>query len=343
MLLVAAAVAYDQHRSALGLLVKWDSRWYLLASSAGYPTAIPSGSGNVAQSTLGFFPLLPLAIRATSAVTGLGARDAGLLFGFVAGLAGAVLVWLLVDGVYGRGAADRATALVFVSPGAYMLSMVYSEVLLIPLAAGCLLALQHRRWITAGVLAAAMTAVNPAGIAIAAPCAAAAYVAIRDRRELSSLAAPLLAPVGLIAFFAYLWAHVGTPFAWFIAQRRGWEPGRFGTGIWNQLLVVRGDHLTVPPYTVRVAGFLVAMALLAVFLTTRRPGIWTAYVVAVLVLAFLSPIVGFSPRTLLRAFPLLAVVGAGLPSGWFEALLVVFALCMAAAAVISLGSLGLAP
>jgi len=46
---------------------------------------------------------------------------------------------------------------------------------------------------------------------------------------------------------------------------------------------------------------------------------------------------------LLRAFPLLGVVAARLRPGWFEALLVASVLAMAAAAVLSFGSLGLAP
>lgn len=343
VLLVAASIAFDEHLSVLSLLTKWDSHWYLLAATKGYPAAIPPGHGNAAQSALGFFPLYPLAVRAAMDVSGASAKAAALSVGAIGGLAGAIVVWLLFRSVYGERAADRGTALVFVSPGAYVLSMAYSETLLVPLAAGCLLALKGRRWVVAGLLGAGATACDPVGIAIVVPCVIAAMAAIRLRGEWRSIAAPLLAPAGVVAFFSYLWAHDGTPLAWFIAQRRGWQPGRLGSGLWNQLLVVRADHLSIPPYTVKAAGFVVALALLAVFLTTRRPATWTGYVVAVLVLALLSPIVGFTPRTLLRAFPLLGVVGARAGSGWFEALLVVSALAMAAAAALSFGSLGLAP
>lgn len=130
--------------------------------------------------------MIPIVIRATSGITGLQPRGAGLLAGFVCGLAGAVLVWILTESVYGRDAADGATALV--SPGTYVLSMVYSETLLIPLGVGCLIALRHRRWLTAGVLGAATTAVDPIGSAIVAPAALAAFLAIRDRRQWGALA-----------------------------------------------------------------------------------------------------------------------------------------------------------
>ena len=343
MLLVASAVAWDEHTPVLSLLTKWDGYWYVLAAQKGYPSAIPTGTGNAAQSTLGFFPLFPLLIRATSDATGLGPKSAGLLAGFVAGLLGAVLVWILLERNYGEAAADRGCMLVLISPGAYVLSMVYSETLLIPLVAGCLLALQSRRYLLAGVLAAGVTAVDPIGIAIVIPCAIAAAVAVRDRRQWSALVAPVLAPVGIAAFFGYLWAHTGTPFAWFIDQRRGWESGRLGTGLWNEILLVRVEHLSEPPYTVKVVGLAVAVALVAVFLTTKRPAVFTGYVAAVLVFALLSPIVGLTPRTLLRAFPLLGVVGARCSPLTFQIIAITFTLVMAALAAVSFGSLGLAP
>ena len=344
VLLIAWAIAYDEHVPVLSLLSKWDSHWYEAAAAHGYPSVIPAGHGNAAQSQLGFFPLFPIAIRATMEVTRLSPRDAGLLFGFVSGLIGALLVWWLLRTIYGPSAADRGTALD------------------LRLARG--LRPQHglqrnaahspRGRLPARAPPPALGGRRPArgrgdrrrpdrGRRLRAVRAGAAIIAIRERGEWRALVAPILSPLGVAAFFAYLWAHTGTPLAWFISQRRGWQPGPLGSGIWNGLLVVRGDHLTIPPYTVKAAGFVVAMALLAVFLASRRPGIWTGYVVAVLLFAFLSPIVGFTPRVLLRGFPLLGVVAARLRPGWFEALLVISALAMAAAAALSLGSLGLAP
>jgi len=50
----------------------------------------------------------------------------------------------------------------------------------------------------------------------------------------------------------------------------------------------------------------------------------------------LSPIAGFSPRVVLRAFPLVALSGARVGRGWFEALLGLSALGMAATATLSI-------
>ena len=48
-------------------------------------------------------------------------------------------------------------------PGSIVFSMVYAEGLLIPLAAGCILALQRRRWVMAGALAGLATATAASG------------------------------------------------------------------------------------------------------------------------------------------------------------------------------------
>jgi len=63
------------------------------------------------------------------------------------------------------------------------------------------------------------------------------------------------------------------------------------------------------------------------------------------VLAFgaFSPVIGVTPRLLLRCFPLLGVVGARLPRLWFEVVLGLSALCLAALAVVSMGSPAFTP
>src|SRR5207253_1167110 len=124
------------------------------------------------------------------------------------------LLWRLLARIWGREVADRGTALFCFFPGSFVLSMVYSEPLMLALAIGCLLALLDRRWLVAGVLAGLATGVRPNAVALVAACAWAAAVAIVKRREWRALVAPLLAPAGLVAFFAFLWARTGRPDAW---------------------------------------------------------------------------------------------------------------------------------
>ena len=57
--MVAYATSSTAHHSLSTSLTSWDSTWYLSIAKNGYVTHIPPGSGNPAQSNLGFFPLMP--------------------------------------------------------------------------------------------------------------------------------------------------------------------------------------------------------------------------------------------------------------------------------------------
>jgi hypothetical protein len=341
-LAVVAALSYTERKPIGSLLADWDGKWYLLAARHGYPSAIPPGHGDSAQSTLGFFPLLPLLIRAVAVITRLPVEGAGLLVTFIAGITAAVLAWHLLRELAGAEGADRGTALIFFSPGAFIFSMVYGEGLLITFSAACLLALRHRKWWVAGAFAALASATDPLGIAAAAPCVIAAMVAVTRRREWASLLAPLLSPLGVVAFFAYLWAHDGTPLAWFIAQRRGWQGGHLGTGLYAVFSYLPAHGFSNVNNDVKSVSVLVVLTMLAVLLVRRKamgiPAAVIAYVLAVLFLAALSPIVTFSPRVALRAFPLLGLVGAWTARLPYYLLIGLFALVMAALAVVSLGT-----
>ncbi len=102
MLLVAFATSSNTHQSLSRSLTVWDSTWYLSIARGGYVTHIPPGSGNPAQSNLGFFPLVPLLTRATHEVTRFGIPVSGLITTFVLGLAAAVAVWWMLRDLFGR-------------------------------------------------------------------------------------------------------------------------------------------------------------------------------------------------------------------------------------------------
>ena len=194
MLLVASATASDTHQPLSQSLTVWDSFWYLSIASGGYVHHIPPGHGNPAQSNLGFFPLIPVLTWITHEVTRFGVSVSGLLTTFVLGLAAAVAVWWMLRDVFGQKGADRGTALVFFSPGALVLSLVYTEAATILMVACALMALRRQRWVVAGLCAAVATTADPVGIAVVVPCVVAAVLAIRDRREWRALWAPALAP-----------------------------------------------------------------------------------------------------------------------------------------------------
>ena len=332
---VVAAASVSAHHSVMSQLLGWDTKWYLMVAQHGYVHAVPPGSGNVAQSDLGFFPLLPILIRAVHFITGFGFGVAGVITSNLLGLLGAIAAWWLLRDVFGEPGADQGTALILLSPAAFVLSMVYSEGAIILFVASSLLALRHRYWIVAGLCAAVATAADPVASAAIVPCVVAAFVAVRSRREWRALWAPLLAPLGIGLFFLYLWAHTGSPFSWFNAQRAGWQGGTFGAGIPTAVghVLLHGFHNLNAD--VKTISTLVAIALLIYFWRARVPAPWVAYVVAVLVLGIASPIIGITPRLLLRDFVLLGVVGASLSRRQFEVVIVVSVFALATLTVVS--------
>ena len=151
------------------------------SGTASWPTtAIPSTRSD-AQTTLGFFPLYPIAIWLVEPVFTLVTGHDAIWSATVAGVssrgsAAASPRARLPPGrrLVGPASARRATILFIVFPGSVVFSMVYSEGLLLPLAAGCLFALERRRWLLAGVLAGFGTAVQPTALVLVPVCAVSA-------------------------------------------------------------------------------------------------------------------------------------------------------------------------
>jgi hypothetical protein len=338
-LLVASAISYDTRIGIRKVLIKWDAGWYVQVARQGYPHVIPQG-----QSTIGFFPLLPGIIRIFEEATPLTFNQAGLLVAFLGGLLSAVAVWWLIKDYAGEVGATQGTALVVLAPAAFIFSQVYAESILIGLAALALLALRRRRWLLAGIAAGVATASSPLAGALVLACAVTAIVAIKKRREWRALIAPILAPAGIVAFFAFLWVRTGTPLAWFESERRpGWQSGHFGYAIFHEIDGIAHTGYKWPNNWVPIASLAVVLVLL-VFFAWGRPSVPVAtFAGGVLALAFVSPVTGISPRVMLNAFPLVAFVGARLPRKWFVALLGVSALSMAALEMLTLGSFGYTP
>lgn len=223
LLAVAAVLALAAGQPFTSEPFRFDARWYLLLAEHGYPT-IPLH----AKSTLGFFPLYPLVLRAVGWVLALPVPLAAIVTSVAGGLIAAVLVQRLATAWWGEQTARRVTLIFCLFPGAIVFSMAYSECLTIPLALGCLLALRSRRWIVAGLTAGLATAVEPVAVVLIIVCLAAALRELRaagwrDRDAWRSLAAPLLAPLGIAALAVFLWAWTGTPFAVYLAQHYGWH------------------------------------------------------------------------------------------------------------------------
>ena len=322
LLLVAVINGALRHHAVLHELANWDGLLYRQLANHGYPSFVPH-----ARSTLGFFPLYPLLmwplghalswLTSQGIVTGL--TLAGLAISGIGGLIATVLVQRLATGWWGEAAGRRAVVLFCLFPGSVVFFMAYAEGLALPLAVGCILALQRRRWLLAGVLAGIATAATPESVVLVLVCAVSAVLELRRRgwRARRSLLAPLLSVTGVAAFAIYLWAHAGTPFAYTQAQKYGWDEkfDLFAIGHLFRSLAdaISFSHFNNPTINLNLvvgaAGVLVLAVLLVLLFMRWREVSVEAYVwtLGISWLALTSEYTPPNPRLLITAFPAVIV------------------------------------
>ena len=230
-------------RPILDVLSSWDGLWYIRIIRFGYPRHVQDNvTYNVIDARAAFFPMYPILVRWVDKVIPGGDTVASLATNFVLGGLAIFLLGLVARKLYGPQVAAKAMVLGAVFPGSFVLSFSYSEALLLVFAMGCLWYLLAENWVASGVLAALGTATRPNGLALVLACAVASFIAIRTRRQWSSLAAPLLAPLGFVLFQLWLGWHADEAGVWFRVQTRSVGRGR-------QLRLDRGeqDHQSVQP------------------------------------------------------------------------------------------------
>ena len=326
LLLVAFVNGALRHHSFSHELAQWDGLWYRELADHGYPNHVVHE-----QSTLGFFPLYPGVLWVISHALVvpvahheiLSATVAGVLVSGAGGLVATVLVGRLAAGWWGEQAARRAILIFCLFPGSVVFSMVYAEGLMLPLAAGCILALQRRRWVLAGVLAGLATATEPEALVLMLVCAVSAGLELRrrgprDRVALRSLLAPALSVTGAGAFAVFLWTWTGSPFASLIAQRDGWSERtdvvaivHLAQQVGDQISLRHFNHPTIDlNLVVGLGGAVVLIALLVLVVRNRREMsieaiVWTF---GISWLALTSEYTPPMPRLIITAFPAVIVL-----------------------------------
>jgi hypothetical protein len=307
-------------------LANWDGWWYIHIAVRGYPTHVSH-----LQTTLGFFPLYSILIWLTTHILFCSDVVAGMVISGVGGLVATVQVQRLATHWWGPEVGRKAVVFFCLFPGSIVFSMVYPEGLLLPLAGGCMLALRHKRWALAGLLAGLATATGPDALPLVPMCLAASFVQLRehgwrDRTARRSLVAPALSPTGAVAFAAFLWAWTGTPFANYIAQKHGWHEKTTPFAIPSQLLalmhelglrvhwwMIRTGSGKSPPIDLNRVVVLLGTAFLAIGLiwlwkdrktVPLEVLVYSAFVAVVMVTSAHVPP---SPRLLLAGFPVVLV------------------------------------
>ncbi len=349
LLIVALINGTVRHHAFTHELSQWDGLWYRELADHGYPHHVLH-----IQSTLGFFPLYPMLVWAVSHAFVvpiahwqiLSTTVAGVIVSGVGGAVATVLVERLAADWWGEQAARRAVLIFCLFPGSVVFSMVYAEGIMLPLAVGCLLALQRRRWVLAGVLAGLATAAEPQALVLVPVCAVSAALELR-RHGLAArraLLAPALSTVGAGAFAMYLWAWTGSPFASLIAQRDGWNErtdilalAHLAEQLGDQISLRHFNHPTIDlNLAVGLGGAIVLIVMLLLVARNWREMSTEAivYTLGIAWLGMTSEYVPPMPRLLITAFPAVMVLARYVRGRAFNALL-----CVNAVALVGLSAL----
>lgn len=301
----AAVVAGRRRVPVASLLHPWDGHFYVSAATTGYPAHVHVG----VPSTIAFFPLYPLVGRALQLVTRVPVVWCLVAVSWCAGVAMVVIGSQLAAERWGVRRGRQAGILLAVFPGTAVLSMTYADGLGMALALGCLLALERRRHLLAGALGAVAGATLSL---LTAPLVAAALVLALARRRLGALLTAALVPAGVLGYFAYLWAHTGSPLTWVRVERHAW-------GAHLALPWSRGTNFALhafehPPVAASTALSLAAVvACLVALLALRAPAHWTAFSVVVILGVLLVAGRHLTPRMVLDSGPAVLALGAALP------------------------------
>ena len=308
----------------------WDAHLYLAVIREGYPHGGPHGDPRQIVPTAAFFPLYPLLIEGFSQLTGASVALAGVFVALAFGAAATVLVAFIARDIGGPTAAVRTAALFCFAPGAVVFSLTYSEGVMITCCAASLLFLMRRRWLAAGVMAALATASRPNAIVVVACCCWCAGVAIARRREWAALVAPLLSPLGVLAYFAFLWKRTGQATYWFTVERVVWhDQVDFGVRNYHDLTHFLGEPLKSPYLFSVGASFVAAVILIVVLSKSHLPAEFNIFAIGIVVIASVSHVVFPNPRFLLTAFPFSIALGIKARETVYFGLLASFAALMA--------------
>jgi hypothetical protein len=315
----------------------WDSGWYFTIARDGYRFDAAS------QSSIAFFPLYPLLMRALAWPFGGGERAlwlCGIALSLVSFLAALVVLHRLTARLCdGPQAAPRAVLYTAVFPFALFFTQVYTESLFLLLSVSAVAAAVGSRWWLAGVLGALTALTRPNGILIALPLG---LLALGGRPPLGELlrrvAALAPVPLAFLGFCGFARALTGDGLAWLHAQQH-WGY-RLGQRPWAELMRVIDalaregpyDYFFSDPYAVPyLMHALVALAFVALTpsVFARLGPALGAYVAASLWVPLTGNALEGIGRYAATLFPVFMLLGASTSRRAHEALVV-------------LGSLGLA-
>jgi len=315
---LAAHVGYGSNLA--GPLHSWDSNWYLVVATHGYPATAPMLNGQLTYGAAGFLPVYPALVRLVM-LAGFPVVAAALVVSLLGGAVATLLVWRLGTALVDEATGWSAAVLFVVFPGMGIAwGLFYCECVGLALVAGSLLLMLREKWIWAGVVGAFATATSPMALPLALSAAVPAIQAIRRRQSPGALFTVFLAPTGFIGYVALLALRYHDALFWWHLQTQAWgasvDYGRSLLGLLPHLWRIGYQG----PAWLEWIGLAAAIAAVAALWQAKLPGLLNAYCGGVLVLLFVSNSLGFKPRLLTWAFPALiavAKIARPYPRAWY--------------------------
>lgn len=285
----------------LDMWARWDAQWYDRIAREGYFFSATE------QSSVAFFPVYPLLIRALTAI-GFGPLTAGIVITTLLGALAFVLFYEWCTLFAPATSARFASWVLALWPLAFFLyGAVYSDALFLVLICGAFLSLEKGNfWLTVllGIIA---TATRPVGPAVVIGLLARAIELRVSRKEKLRIVdfLPALAGLGLAAWMAWQWMRFGTPTA-FVQTQAGWNQTP-GPSTWFKINWITGDRFVerLPRSLMHLGLALLMLAMIP--RVWKRIGAGYAIFVAIIVgLPFISSIdfIGLG-RYAIAAFPAL--------------------------------------
>ena len=281
------------------IFAAWDSGWYWDIATRGYHFR-PD-----AQSSVAFFPLYPMLMRAAAAPFGGGAAAtwiAGIVVALVAYVLALVAIHRLTERIFGsRETARRTVLYIAVFPWSLFLARVYAESVFLLTSVLAVSRAWDGRWWQAGVWGGLATLARPNGILIGLPLA---LLALTDRPAVAALARRWIAlvpiPAALAGYCGYVYWLTGDPLGWLTAQAQ-WGYS-LGHPPWEQIVRLISGVFQYGPYgvffTSGIVPFEVLHAAPALLFLALTPLIVQRLGVAMGVYVLVSLLVPLSSNTL---------------------------------------------
>ena len=283
-----------------------DVNWYVGIAMEGYERRAFDAS---TTHNWAFFPLLPLALRAASVVTGEFA-----VTGIVLSLCCFLLALILMHKTalafgFDEATAGRAIFYLAAFPTSYFFSLPLTESLYLFLTVGSFYAARRERWWLAGVCGALASATRVTGVLLLPALAVLYWQMYGWRRPRANAFWLLLVPAGLVSFMVFLYSITGNPLA-FKDVLKAW--GRT-TGLF---LIPLYDYLSDPlefakPWDFKLINFAAAATALAcgLWLLKRRDWALACYALFSVIVALSSILLQSQARYAMVVFPIFFALG----------------------------------